>query len=169
MDSHPLYLNNRAVGHADTENGSLFAECDTNDCILRLYDGNENLGVMLPENGRMVLRKNGFKLKRGFNLIRSLPGEEPLFPLPFTLSHGEKVSDFSFVNDNLLRECLEKTPGIKCAFFGDCIYFYFPFNYAECEMAPFFFATTVIDSLFGAYAFFLLKKGEIKTIFSGPF
>ena len=166
METHPLYINLRPVGRAEISGARLYAECERQDFIVRLYDGAENLGVMTPERGRFVLRRENFRLKSGLYLIRSSPGDAAIPPLFFPLSHGETRPDLSFLKDELLKRCLENTPGLYGAYFGEDRYYYFPAAMGETPMAPFLFALTPVYAPDGLFFSFLWRRGEIKTIFS---
>ena len=166
METYPLYINLRPVGRAEIRGDCLYAECEMQDYIIRLYDGAENLGVMVPERGQFILRRENFRLKSGLFLIRSLPGDSPRPPLFFPLSHGEARPDLSFSEDKFLKKCLENTPELYGAYFGEDRYYYFPAPRGECAMAPFLFALTPVPAPDGVFYSFLLRRGEIKTIFS---
>lgn len=167
MESYPLYLNQKQVGWVDISgDGELEASCEGDGYIYRLYDGGKNLGVMLPKDGRFILKKACQNLSRNFELMRFLPGESIAHPLPFPLSQGDEAHDFSFISDELLLSCLKDAGGCRTAFFDGSHYIYFPFSSGENPMAPFFFALTLFETSEGLFAAFRIKDGEIKTIFS---
>ena len=148
-----ILLNGHTVGSASLQNGTFQAKCPIdNGYIYRLElvgDGRLPLGVMLPQGGDFVLKKSNIPQKDWLHCeaLRSLPGEKICPPLPFALSHGESIGDCSFCTDELLKNCLIRTQGIKTAVWDKVRYIYFPFVLSEeSPMAPFFFCLSCFEA-----------------------
>ena len=166
-----ILLNGRAIGTAQLHNGVLSASCtQESGYIYRLElvgDSCMSMGVMVPLNGEFVLSRSGIT---GDNwqycqVLRSLPGEQICPPLPFALSHGEDVSDWDFCTDELLRDCLCATKGVKSALYLNVRYVYFPLlTDAPCAMAPFFFCMTCFESKGKLYAAIKIADGMPCTV-----
>ena len=113
----PLYLGDRAVGTVRWRREGARLELDVS-CTMEpgyiyrpelLFSGARRvLGVMLPENGRFRLRKNLAAPDEpcSARILRTLPGEQALPPLPFPFSYLTPWEPAKLVRDELfLRLC----------------------------------------------------------------
>ena len=156
-----LLLNGESIGSVILSDG-LYASCPADTRYIYRVFGDEYIGVMILENDRFVLKKPGIFSDSRFEILRSLPGEEPAFPLPFALSHGEALKDT--LPDALLSECLSYQNDVFSAFFRGERFVYFPFSGKSTSLAPFFFCLTVFPVNGKEYAAFKLKDGKIAPI-----
>lgn len=156
-----LYLCGEKTGYVQQTSQGILARCPMESgYIYRLElvgEKAEILGVMMPRDGYFVFEKQGkFDLDkwRYGEILRSRPGETVALPLPFALSHGKPVTDWDFIKDALLKECLCLQPDARTAIYKDRRYIYFPFRTEqENPMSAFFFCLTVFsvkDDLYAA-------------------
>lgn len=73
---------------------------------LRFPQESRILGVMLPENGQFRLRKHVSALDEPLSarILRALPGEEAVWPLPFAFSRLVPTEAAALVRDPLFLE-----------------------------------------------------------------
>ena len=166
-----ILLNGRAIGEAQLDNGILQAKCPMDSRYIYRLElvGAEvvPLGVMIPAEGAFTLRKSGITQAglRYCEIKRCLPGESVASPLPFALSQGEDIGSLDFCTDELLRDCLRATKGVKSALYLNVRYVYFPLlTDAPCAMAPFFFWMTSFESKGKLYAAIKIADGMPCTV-----
>ncbi|MBQ7491135.1 MAG: hypothetical protein IJT76_00825 [Clostridia bacterium] len=175
MEECGLYLERGEIGtlrwsHAG-ETTALFASCPMEaDRIYRVVLLCENeqlpLGVMLPQNGRFVLKKRLPRVivpQRAF-VDRSLPGEGHLPRLPLAFSAFRPAE-----RGELGHSAESADSGLLCADWIDRRYYLAPFRPGEeSPLAPYFSLSVLIEGEPGDFLAFCKKDDICQPIFFEP-
>lgn len=130
-------------------------------------------GVMLPNKGKFVISKASYSFNRKLwecsairaSVIRSIPGESRMLPLPFNYSALHPLNDRSIIADKSFAEII----GCDMLFteYEGLLYLFFPIvPGAECRYSSVFCITTPIfykGSVFGALVYSQGKLSPIPT------
>ncbi|MEA5038793.1 MAG: hypothetical protein VB086_03030 [Clostridiaceae bacterium] len=164
MGECPLTLGERVIGKARwlREGGylALEASCPMEPgYIYRLelcfQQETKMLGVMLPESGRFRLRKRVPARDEPISarVLRALPGEQPVWPLPFAFSRLTPTEAAALVRDPLfLERC---SPRLLAAQEGGLHWVALPLEIgAETPLAPFLTAAAPVETQGKTWALF---------------
>ena len=187
MDGCKLYRNETPVGSIRWQRSehtvTIWASCSfERNYIYRVYLRADHypelyLGVMLPQDGAFFLKKTCAMRKTSIlqateadhlrgEIIRSVPGEKRALPLPFAFSELRLEHSFSFIEDPVLRNCLESQSGVMYTIYERIYYFVFPLDvHQPSAMAPFYCITTPVVVGTGLYgAFQMDMQGKVSQI-----
>lgn len=161
MDSCNLFLGRDRVGELCWEQGrdrtKLFGSCPLEEgwiyrVAIKMESRTEALGVMLPENGRFVIRREILSLEKpqiAF-IDRSRPGEAHLPGLPLAFS--------AFSVDR-------EIPGLLSADWMDERFFLYLWQPGTaCDCSPFFCLSRIIEAGGRLYGAFRKAKGIFQPI-----
>lgn len=170
-----LYLGRERIGtlcwaHAG-ETTAVFAACPMETgriyrVLLLCENGEIPLGVMLPEAGRFVLKKElprAVVPRRAF-VDRSLPGEGhlPHLPLAFSAFRPAEAGE-------LCLSAADENSGLLCADWIDRRYFLAPFRPGEESLfAPYFSLSVLVEGETGGFLAFCKKDEICQPVFSDP-
>lgn len=122
------------------------------------------LGVMLPDSGRFKLRKRILTPDEPVSarVLRALPGEEPVWPLPFAFSRLTPTDAAEVVRDSLFLQNCGARP--LAAREGGVCWIALPIELGkQTSLAPFLTAAVPIEAQGKTWALFCFdRKGELQ-------